>query len=48
MRPTSPWMPFTALISVLSRILPPTDIASISKFHGEYRVSASDLFAYGV
>jgi hypothetical protein len=40
MRPSSPWMPFPALISVLSKILPPSEIAFITKFHKEYRVSA--------
>lgn len=40
MRPTSPWMPFPALISVLSKILPPPDIAFLSNFHRDYRVSA--------
>ncbi|WJX88665.1 hypothetical protein P8452_70728 [Trifolium repens] len=37
MRPSSPWMPFPALISVLSKILPPSEIAFITKFHKEYR-----------
>ncbi|MCI39322.1 putative inactive poly (ADP-ribose) polymerase SRO5-like, partial [Trifolium medium] len=39
MKPSSPWMPFPALISVLSKILPPSEIAFITKFHKEYRVS---------
>lgn len=37
MRPSSPWMPFTVLISVLSKMLPPSDIVFIAKFHKEYR-----------
>ncbi|XP_027332833.1 probable inactive poly [ADP-ribose] polymerase SRO5 [Abrus precatorius] len=36
-RPSSPWMPFPTLISVLSKILPPPDIAFIAKFHRDYR-----------
>uniref|UniRef100_A0A1S2YRQ5 Probable inactive poly [ADP-ribose] polymerase SRO5 isoform X2 n=1 Tax=Cicer arietinum TaxID=3827 RepID=A0A1S2YRQ5_CICAR len=36
-RPSSPWMPFPALFSVLSKILPPSDIGFIAKFHKEYR-----------
>lgn len=43
MRPSSPWMPFTVLISVLSKMLPPSDIVFIAKFHKEYRVSAFHL-----
>lgn len=39
MRPSSPWMPFTVLISELSKMLPPSDIVFIVKFHKEYRVS---------
>ncbi|GAU46427.1 hypothetical protein TSUD_134570 [Trifolium subterraneum] len=31
--PTSPWMPFPILISVLSKVLPSLDIALICKFH---------------
>lgn len=42
-RPSSPWMPFPALISVLSNTLPSPDIALISKFHKDYKVSHSDL-----
>ncbi|KHN18456.1 probable inactive poly [ADP-ribose] polymerase SRO5 [Glycine soja] len=37
LRPSSPWMAFPALISVLSKILPPPDIAYIAKFHKDYR-----------
>ncbi|PNX72438.1 putative inactive poly (ADP-ribose) polymerase SRO5-like protein [Trifolium pratense] len=37
MKPSSPWMPFPALISVLSKILPQSEIAFITKFHKEYR-----------
>ncbi|KAK7389068.1 hypothetical protein VNO78_23900 [Psophocarpus tetragonolobus] len=36
-RPSSPWMPFPVLISVLSNILPPPDIAVLVKFHRDYR-----------
>lgn len=32
-RPTSPWMPFPILISVLSKVLPSLDIALICKFY---------------
>ncbi|XP_022924145.1 probable inactive poly [ADP-ribose] polymerase SRO5 [Cucurbita moschata] len=35
--PTSPWMPFPALISVLSNFLPSPEIAMISKYHKEHR-----------
>ncbi|KAL1371614.1 probable inactive poly [ADP-ribose] polymerase SRO5 isoform X2 [Arachis hypogaea] len=37
LKPSSPWMPFPALISVLSKILPSSDIALISKFHKDYK-----------
>ncbi|KAK7265687.1 hypothetical protein RJT34_33310 [Clitoria ternatea] len=37
LRPSSPWMPFPALISVISKILPPPDVAFIAKFHKDYR-----------
>lgn len=43
MRPSSPFMQFPTLISALSKILPPSDIVSIAKFHKEYRVIFSDL-----
>lgn len=36
-RPSSPWMPFPALISVVSKVLPSSDIALISKFHTDYK-----------
>ncbi|KAF4352467.1 hypothetical protein F8388_012168 [Cannabis sativa] len=36
-RPTSPWMPFPTLISVLSKFLPPRPIALISKYHRDYK-----------
>lgn len=36
-RPSSPFMQFPTLISALSKILPPSDIVSIAKFHKEYR-----------
>ncbi|KAL5749599.1 hypothetical protein ACOSP7_024202 [Xanthoceras sorbifolium] len=35
--PTSPWMPFTNLISVLSKFLPPATIALISKYHRDHK-----------
>ncbi|KHN34314.1 Putative inactive poly [ADP-ribose] polymerase SRO5 [Glycine soja] len=37
LRPSSPWMAFPALISMLSKILPPSEVASIAKFHKDYR-----------
>ncbi|XP_061366833.1 probable inactive poly [ADP-ribose] polymerase SRO5 [Gastrolobium bilobum] len=37
LRPSSPWMPFPTLMSVLSKILPQRDIALISKFQKDYR-----------
>ncbi|TKY49243.1 inactive poly of ADP-ribose polymerase SRO5 isoform X1 [Spatholobus suberectus] len=33
LRGSSPWMPFLTLISMLSKVLPPCDIALISKFY---------------
>ncbi|PON42526.1 Poly(ADP-ribose) polymerase [Trema orientale] len=36
-RPTSPWMPFPILISVLSKFLPPPPVALISKYHKDYK-----------
>ncbi|KAK4844842.1 hypothetical protein QYF36_025046 [Acer negundo] len=36
-RPTSPWMPFPTLISVLSKYLPPTTIALISKYYKDHK-----------
>ncbi|KAF7806086.1 putative inactive poly [ADP-ribose] polymerase SRO5 [Senna tora] len=36
-KPSSPWMPFPTLISVLSKFLPPPTIALISKFHKDHR-----------
>ncbi|KAJ4973301.1 hypothetical protein NE237_006475 [Protea cynaroides] len=36
-KPTSAWMPFPTLISVLSRFLKPTSIACIEKYHNDYR-----------
>lgn len=45
-RPTSPWMPFPTLISVLSKFLPPHDMRLISKYHREHRerkISRNDL-----
>ncbi|EPS58939.1 hypothetical protein M569_15872, partial [Genlisea aurea] len=35
--PTSDWMPFTKLVAVLSRFLPPDAIQSISKLHADYK-----------
>lgn len=45
-RPSSPWMPFPTLISVLSKYLPAADIALISKYHKDHRakkISRHDL-----
>ncbi|KAK9278922.1 hypothetical protein L1049_028503 [Liquidambar formosana] len=36
-KPTSPWMPFPSLISVLSRILPSPTINLIAKHHRDHR-----------
>jgi hypothetical protein len=38
-RPTSPWMPFPILISVLSKVLPSLDIALICKFYKAKKVN---------
>ncbi|KAA0055226.1 putative inactive poly [Cucumis melo var. makuwa] len=35
--PTSPWMPFPSLISVLSKYLPAPEIAMITKYHKDHR-----------
>lgn len=35
--PTSPWMPFSNLVSVLSKYLPPPTIALISKYHTDHK-----------
>ncbi|RDY13101.1 putative inactive poly [ADP-ribose] polymerase SRO5, partial [Mucuna pruriens] len=35
LRPSSPWMPFPTLITTLSKVLSPCDIALISKFYKE-------------
>ncbi|GKV36435.1 hypothetical protein SLEP1_g44570 [Rubroshorea leprosula] len=35
--PTSPWLPFPALLSALSKFLPPSDLASLTKYHRELR-----------
>lgn len=40
LRPSSPWMPFPALISVLSKILPADQVAIIVKIRKDYTVSA--------
>jgi len=40
LRPSSPWMPFPALISVLSKILPQAEVASIVKIRKDYTVSS--------
>ena len=37
-KPTSPWMPFSTLISVLSKFLPPQSVNSIAKHHRDHRV----------
>ncbi|KAI9074534.1 hypothetical protein K1719_043533 [Acacia pycnantha] len=45
-RPSSPWMPFPTLISVLSKFLPAADIALLSKYHKDHRankISRHDL-----
>ncbi|XP_059644263.1 probable inactive poly [ADP-ribose] polymerase SRO5 [Cornus florida] len=45
-RPNSPWMPFSALISVLSKFLPPRTICLISKYrsyHREKKISRHEL-----
>lgn len=39
-KPTSPWMPFTTLISVLSKFLPPQSVNLIAKHHRDHRVSS--------
>ncbi|XP_061956684.1 probable inactive poly [ADP-ribose] polymerase SRO5 [Populus nigra] len=36
-RPNSPWMPFPALISALSKFLPPTTTKLIIKYHRDHR-----------
>lgn len=36
-KPTSPWMPFRVLISELSKILPPSDINSMSKYYKDHK-----------
>lgn len=46
LRPTSPWMPFPTLISMLSKILSPSDVALVSKFYRakkERRISRHEL-----
>ncbi|TKY73502.1 inactive poly of ADP-ribose polymerase SRO5 [Spatholobus suberectus] len=46
LRPSSPWMPLPTLISVLSKVLPPCDIALISKFYKdkkEKKISRHEL-----
>ncbi|XP_058227358.1 probable inactive poly [ADP-ribose] polymerase SRO2 isoform X2 [Rhododendron vialii] len=45
-RPTSPWMPFATLISVLSKFLPAPAMSLITKYHHEHRerkISRYDL-----
>ncbi|XP_073224366.1 probable inactive poly [ADP-ribose] polymerase SRO2 isoform X2 [Cicer arietinum] len=45
-RPSSPWLPFPTLISVLSKVLPPLDISLISKFYKakkERKISRHEL-----
>ncbi|KAK6920708.1 RST domain [Dillenia turbinata] len=37
LRPTSPWMPFPLLISVLSNFLPPAKINLMIKYHSEHK-----------
>ncbi|GAB4843603.1 hypothetical protein Ancab_013567 [Ancistrocladus abbreviatus] len=44
--PTSPWMPFPALISVLSKFLPPDAITLINNYHKNFkerRISRGEL-----
>ncbi|MED6220389.1 hypothetical protein PIB30_044329 [Stylosanthes scabra] len=46
LKPSSPWMPFPSLISVLSKVLPPNDIAIISmlyKNHKDNKISRHEL-----
>lgn len=38
-RPSSPWMPFPTLISVLSKFLSQPRITLISKYHKDHKVS---------
>ncbi|KAK2663765.1 hypothetical protein Ddye_002339 [Dipteronia dyeriana] len=47
-RPTSPWMPFPTLISVLSKFLPPTTIALISKYYKDHKVSWMCFFFFSI
>lgn len=45
-RPSSPWMAFPTLISVLSKVLSPSDVALVSKFYRakqERRISRHEL-----
>ncbi|XAR72627.1 NAD(+) ADP-ribosyltransferase [Bertholletia excelsa] len=45
-KPSSPWMPFCTLISVLSNFLPPQTISLIAKYHAhhkENRISRREL-----
>ncbi|KAM0934080.1 putative poly(ADP-ribose) polymerase, catalytic domain, RST domain-containing protein [Dioscorea sansibarensis] len=45
-RPTSPWMPLGALIAVLSRSLPPSQMCLIRRYHSDYmekRISRKQL-----
>ncbi|KAK7291631.1 hypothetical protein RIF29_06935 [Crotalaria pallida] len=46
LRPSSPWMPFPALIAVLSRTLPSPDVTLLKKYHIDYaekRISRLEL-----
>ena len=43
--PTSPWMPFPVLISVLSKFLPPPTVALIRKHHEDHKVSTLALYS---
>ncbi|GFZ17459.1 similar to RCD one 5 [Actinidia rufa] len=36
-KPTSPWMPFPALVSVLSKFIPPHTVNLISKYYNDHR-----------
>ncbi|KAF2315943.1 hypothetical protein GH714_040738 [Hevea brasiliensis] len=35
--PTSPWMPFPALIAALSKFLPPTTVGVLAKYHKDHK-----------
>ncbi|KAJ0989895.1 hypothetical protein J5N97_008251 [Dioscorea zingiberensis] len=35
-KPSSPWIPFSSLITVLSRILPPSQMCLVRRYHSDY------------